>query len=235
MHFGCHREVRQPDPTAPAELGPEVPEPGSAAEGAALDPELLALAAPPRTQRLAALTVMAAAVVAMLALILSLRGEMAYALQSNRPVDLGPARKLAPSRVTPNQYVRLSGVPGIARAVRFRRGLGATYQIFPLVEQHGVFVQAPDTGGESFVQAEYTGRLTTFGSLGRRYAQLAETMREEAGLTVNDESLVLLLGEQPGDYTWTWLVLVLCLGFAALDVFLIVRWFRPLRWAELAG
>ena len=175
---------------------------------------------------------MAAAVVAMLALLLSLRGDLAYALSPDSPIDLGAASKLPVTEVAPNRYVRLSGVPAIARAIRFRRGLGAAYQIFPLVGQHGVFVQAPDTGGEAFVQAEYTGRLTTFGSLGRRYAQLAEVMREETGLTVNDESLVLLLGERPGDYTWTWLVFVLCLAFTALDVFLIVRWFKPLRWME---
>jgi hypothetical protein len=57
-------------------------------------------------------------------------------------------------------------------------------------------------------------------------------MRDEAGLSVGDDSLVLLVGDEPGDYSWTWLVAAFCVLFAALDVFLIVRWFRPLRWVE---
>jgi len=226
--------VRQPDPTAPAELQPNSPDPGAAASDAAkLDPELLALTAPPQAQRLGALTVMAAAVVAMAALVFSLRSEMAYTLTSSNPQALGQADKIASVDLVPNTYVSLTGVPTIARAVRFRRGLGSAYLLLPLAGKSGIFVQAPDTGGESFVRAEYAGRLTTFGSLGRRYAQLAQVMREDAGLSVGDDSLVLLVGEQPGDYGWTWLVALACVLFTALDIFLIVRWFKPLKWAQV--
>jgi hypothetical protein len=116
--------------------------------------------------------------------------------------------------------------------VRFRRGLGAAYLLLPLAGKSGIFIQAPDTGGESFVRAEYTGRLTTFGSLGRRYAQLAQVLRDQAGLAVADDSLVLMVDERPSDYSWTWLVALLCALFTGLDVFLIVRWFKPLPWAD---
>jgi hypothetical protein len=204
----------------------------AASEVSELDPELLALAAPPQAQRLAALTVMAAAVVAMAALVVSLRGDIAYTLASSMPQALGQADKVAPADLVPNTYVSLAGVPTIARAVRFRRGLGSAYLLLPLAGKSGIFVQVPDTGGEAFVRSEYTGRLTTFGSLGRRYTQLAEVMRDEAGLSVGDDSLVLLVGERPGDYGWTWLVALVCVLFTALDVFLIVRWFKPLRWVE---
>ena len=225
--------MRQPDPTAPAELQPASPDPGAAVgEVEKLDPELLALAAPPQAQRLAALTVMAAAVVAMAALVFSLRSEMAYTFAERAPQVLGAADKLVPSQLTPNTYVSLTGVPTIARAVRFRRGLGSAYLLLPLAGKSGIFIQAPDTGGEAFVRAEYTGRLTTFGSLGRRYAQLAQVMREQAGLAVGDDSLVLMLDERPSDSSWTWLVALVCVVFTALDVFLIVRWFKPLPWAD---
>lgn len=176
---------------------------------------------------------MAGAVVAMLALVLSLRSDMAYAWSDRSPVALGQLDKLEASQLPANTYVRLTGVPTIARAVRFRRGLGAAYMVLPFAGKSGVFLQVPDDGGEGFVRAEYTGRLTTFGSLGRRYAQLAQVMRDEAGLPVSDESLVLLLGERPADYTWTWLVGLACVLFTALDVFFIVRWFKPLRWTEV--
>lgn len=224
--------MRQPDPTAPAELQPASPDPGSEAADAKLDPELLALAAPPQAQRLGALTVMAAAVVAMAALVFSLRSDMAYTLAERTPTVLGSVDRVEPAQLVPNTYVSLAGVPSIARAVRFRRGLGSAYVMFPLAGKSGVFVQTPDDGGEGFVRAAYVGRLTTIGSLGRRYAELARVMRDEAGLSVEDDSLVLLVDDQPGDYGWTWLVAVFCVLFTALDVYLIVRWFKPLRWVE---
>lgn len=225
--------MRQPDPTAPADRTPDSPEAEGEAEGG-LDPELIALAAPPHTQRLTALTVMAAAVAAMLALLISLRDDMRYALAERTPTELGGIGSVAASDLVSNSYVSLGGVPTIARAVRFRRGLGSSYVVFPLAGQRTVFVQMPDDGGEGFVRSEHSGRLVTFGSLGRRYAELVQVMRRDAELPVTEESFVLLAGEQPGDYTWTWLVGLACLVFAALDVFFIIRWFKPLKWAQVA-
>jgi hypothetical protein len=200
-----------------------------------LDPELLALAAPPQTQRMMALVVMAAAVVAMLALVISLGGDMSYALSARVPAKLGHVDKLEPSDAYAHRdaYVNLTGVPTLGRAVRFRRGLGATYMVMPFAGRQGVFLQVEDDGGEGFVRPEYNGRLTTFGSLGRRYAQLAEVISRDTGLSVNDDSLLLLAGEQPGDYTWTWPIAIFCALFTVLDVLLIVRWFRPLKWAQI--
>jgi hypothetical protein len=224
--------VRQPDPTA-GELSPDSP-PEAEVE-ARLDPELVALAAPPQTQRMMALVVMAAAVVAMLALVISLGGDMSYALSARVPAKLGQVDKLEPAdgRAHQDAYVNVTGVPTLGRAVRFRRGLGATYLVMPFAGKQGVFLQVEDDGGEGFVRPEYNGRLTTFGSLGRRYAQLAEVMSRDTGLTVSEESLILLAGEQPGDYTWTWPIALACALFTVLDVLLIVRWFRPLKWAQI--
>lgn len=222
--------MRQPDPTAPADLTPDAPD--ANVEGqSGLDPELVALAAPPQAQRLTALTVMAAAVVAMMALLISLRGDMAYALAERTATKLGDIAGLAPAELVSNSYVTLGGVPTIARSVRFRRGLGSSYVVFPLAGQRTVYVQMPDDGGEGFVRSEYSGRLVTFGTLGRRYAELAEVMRRDAELPVTGESFVLLAGEQPGDYSWTWLVGFACLLFAGLDVYFIIRWFKPLKWS----
>ena len=200
-----------------------------------LDPELIALAAPPQTQRMMALVVMAAAVVAMLALVISLRGDMSYALSTRIPAKLGHVDKLEPSDglLHRDAYVSVTGVPTIGRAVRFRRGLGATFLVMPFAGRRGAFLQVEDDGGEGFVRPEYSGRLTTFGSLGGRYAQLAEVMRRDTGLNVNEDSLLLLAGEQPGDYTWTWPIAFACVLFTVLDVLLIVRWFRPLKWAQV--
>ena len=180
-----------------------------------------------------ALVVMAAAVVAMLALVISLAGDMSYALAARVPAKLGPVDKLEPADalVHRDAFVNVTGVPTLGRAVRFRRGVGATYLVMPFAGPNGIFLQVEDDGGEGFVRPEYSGRLTTFGSLGRRYAQLAEVLRRDTRLNVSEDSLILLAGDQPKDYTWTWPIALACLLFTILDVFLIVRWFKPIKWA----
>jgi hypothetical protein len=213
--------------TAPADLGPASP---GGAE-AQLDPELVALHAPPQAQRFVTLTVMAAAVFAALALLVSLLGDMGYAFARTQPVELGDARKLEMGSLESNSYVHVEGIPTVARAVRFTRGLGTRYRVFPLAGQRDLYVQIEDTGGESFVRSEFSGRLVRFEDLGRRYADLAAVMQRDAGLGITNDSFLLLADEQPGDYTWTWLVGLLCVSFVLLDVYFIVRWFKPVKWA----
>ncbi len=191
----------------------------------------MALTAPPQTQRIVTVTVMALAVVAALALVFSLRGDMKYALAKAQPRDLGDARQLALTELESNSYVHIKGIPTVARAVRFSQGFGTQYRVFPLSGQRQVFVRIAERGGESFVRSEFSGRLVTFADLGGRYAELAKGM-EKAGLAVTPESFLLLSDEQPSDYSWTWFVGLFCLGFVLLDAYFIVRWFKPVKWAE---
>jgi hypothetical protein len=193
----------------------------------------VALEAPPQTQRLVTLTVMAAAVVAAMTLVFSLAGEMGYALGRRQPVELGDVRKLAPAELPSNTYVPVTGIPTVARAVRFTKGLGTTYRIFPLAGQHNFYVQLEDTGGESFVRSEFSGRLVSFDDLGRRYADLAKVMERDTGAAVTADSFVLLADESPDDYTWTWLVGLFCVSLVMLDAYFIVRWFKPVKWTQV--
>jgi hypothetical protein len=220
--------VSDAGPTVPADLGPR---PAVGAESD-LDPELVALNAPPQTQRLVALTVMAAAVVAAMALVFSLLGDMAYALSRTQPAELGEARKLEPKSLVSNSYVHLKGVPTVARAVRFRRGLSGPYRMFPLAGQPHILVQIADKGGESFVRSEFSGRLVRFEDLGKRYADVATVLEREAGLAVTPDTFVLLADEQPNAYLWTWAVGLFCVAFVLLDVYFIVRWFKPVKWTQ---
>jgi hypothetical protein len=221
--------VRPVDPTAEAEL---TPQPDGGQEGE-LDPELVVLAPPPQAQRLLALTVMAAAVVALLALVAGLRSDMAYALAGAQPQDLGTVSAVAAAELRSNAYVQLSGVPTVARTVEFRQGFGTVHRVFPLAGQTLVYVGLQERGGESFVRSEFTGRLVTFGELGARYSELARVM-QQAHMPVSSETFLLLVDERPRDYRWTWLVGALSLAFIALDAFFIVRWFKPLNWSGIA-
>jgi hypothetical protein len=200
-----------------------------------IDPELIALQAPPQAQRLAALTLMAAAVVAAMGLVLALRGDMRYAMSSAQPADLGDVQQADPGHLVSNSFVRIEGVPTVARAVNFSRGMGATYRIFPLAGQRTVYVQMEATGSEAaYARSEFTGRLVTFGDLGGRYDELSQYMAKELKLPVTRESFVLLADEPPTSFTWTWIVGLLCATFVLLDLFFIVRWFKPLKWTQIA-
>lgn len=226
--------MRHLDDTAPTQLPPSPgPVPGLQAE--ALDPELLAIHAPPQAQRVAALTIMAAAVVAAMALLFSLRGDMGYALAKPQPTDLLHVRTLEPSTLVSNSYVRIAGMPTLGHSIGFTRGFGTRYRVFPLAGQRTVFVQVRDTGGEAFVRSEYSGRLVTFDDLGGRYRELARVMNRDAALPVTGESFVLLADEPPSSCTWTLFVAFICAAFVLLDVYFIVRWFRPVRWAQIAA
>jgi len=226
----CPSAVRHRDETPPTQAGREdalvpAPEP--------LDPELVALPSAPQAQRVAALTIMAAAVVAALALLIALRFDIRYALASSQPRDLSHVRAVEPSTLTSNTYVRITGTPTIGRSIGFGRGLGARYRVFPLAGQRNVYVQARDDGPESFVRDAYSGRLVTFDELGGRYAEVARVMQRDAGLPVTGASFLLLADEPPVAYTWTLFVAALCVGFVLLDVYFIVRWFRPVKWAAV--
>ncbi len=221
------------DRTGPVELRPG-PSPGGGPTDIAdgLDPELVALQAPPQGQRVAVLTVMAAAVVAAMAMVITLRTDVRYSLASSQAVDLGDVQTLSPNDLVSNTYVRVKGMPTIAQAVRFSQGLSGQFRVFPLAGQRNVYVQIEDGGGEDFVRTEYTGRLVTFDDLGGRYADLAHSMQQELKLPVSGESFLLLAGEPPSSYAWTWVAFVLCVAFVLLDVYFILRWFKPVRWME---
>lgn len=227
--------MRPLDRSAATDLSP-APRGAPGEDGQPLDPELLALNAPPQGQRIAALTVMAAAVVCAMALVLALRGDMQYALSSAQPIDLGDVQSVSPTRLASNSYVRISGLPSLAHGARFSLGLlGSKYRVFPLAGQRTIYVQVEDDGGESFVRSEFAGRLVTFEELGSRYAELARVMQRDDGLPVTGASFLLLADEPPSTYRWTWLIGLLCLAFVLLDAYFIVRWFKPVRWAEIAA
>jgi hypothetical protein len=225
--------VTQLDDTASRQLPPG-PAGAPAREAEVIDPELLAIHAPPQVQRLTTLTIMAAAVVAAMALLVSLRRDMAYALMQTQLTELAHVRQLEPAVLMSNSYVRIMGTPTVAHAVGFRRGFGTRYRVFPLAGQRNLYVQVPDAGGESFVRSEYSGRLVTFDDLGGRYAELARVMSRDAKLPVTGESFLLLADEPPGAYTWTLFVALACVAFVLLDIYFIVRWFRPVKWAAAA-
>lgn len=195
----------------------------------AVDPELLALPAPPSGRRNGTLVLMAFVVTCSLALCASLRHDLSYfALSfSGTPVaTLGDVNALDPATLTPNSYVEVDGLPLSSGAVRFRRVLSGTeYVVFPLAGQRTVFVSIPASQVDE-PRSSWSGRLVTFRQLGGRMTSVESYFSESLGMPVTGESFVLLADETPNDYAWSAFLALLCLGFVVTNALLIVRWFR---------
>jgi hypothetical protein len=193
-----------------------------------VDPELLALPAPPMGRRLATMTVMALAVVVALGITAALRHDVAYFFSGGAVVEVGEAASLAPATLRSNSFIRVSGTPMASQIVRYRRLLsGETFVVFPLAGQRTMFVHMPERAMAA-PTTDYSGRLVTFGEMGGRLDGVQSFYAREMGTPVTSESFVLLVGESPGSAWWALALSVLCVLFVIVDVWLLVRWFRPL-------
>jgi hypothetical protein len=214
-----------------ASLKEPLPVPPGRAPGAPIDevdPELLALPAPPAGRRLATMAVMALAVVVALGLSTMLRHDVAYFFASSTVVDAGEAATLAPATLSSNSYVQVSGTPMASQVVRYRRLLsGETFVVFPLAGQRTVYVHMPESEMAT-PSTTYSGRLVTFAEMGGRLDGVRSFFAQQMGAPVTGESFVLLVGESPPTAWWALGLTLLCVLFVVLDVWLLVRWFRPL-------
>lgn len=197
-----------------------------------IDPELVALPAPPRGRRFAAMVVMALTVVASLGLLTSLRADIDYFFAEGRAVDLGDVGTIDAARLSPNTFVHVRGTPMASGTVRYSRVLsGGAYTVFPLAGQRTVFVQMPvDDPDRSRLEArrEFTGRLVTFGDLGGRFSQIRQYLGGTMEMPVSSESFLLLADEPPGSYGWALGLAGICILFILINIGLMLRWFRPL-------
>jgi hypothetical protein len=204
-----------------------VPAPGS---GEAIDPELLALPAPPRGRRILGAASIALAVTAALAMLSTLRADLAYFFAAREVVDLGEVTALDTRALEPGTFVRISGTPMASSTVHYQSLLGGTtYAVFPLAGQRDVFVRVAVDGADEEARAarrDFAGRLTTFGALGGRIGAVRNYLRDRLGLPVTSETYLLLADEAPGDDIGVLALAALCVGVIVLNVWLAVRWFR---------
>ncbi|HET8936131.1 MAG TPA: hypothetical protein VFN67_21945 [Polyangiales bacterium] len=220
-------------------LEPSAPPLSSAA--VELDPELAALPAPPKAQRLWAMTLMAGVVAMAIGLATSVRSDMAYALLPDRAELLGEAVHLDPANLPSNAYVVVRGTPMLSNMVRFESGLfGAEHVVFPLAGQRNVFVQVSAESlrdPRSASSTEFAGRMVTFGELGGRFRVVRQFLAARMDLPVNAETFLVVADDPPSGHAWSLFFGAFCVAIVALNVWLFSRWFKPIRstqrvWAQ---
>jgi hypothetical protein len=219
-------DVTRLDPTAP----PLAPVRSLETE---VDPELLALPAPPRGQRLVAMVLMAAVVGLALGLMSSVRSDLSYALKPDRAEFLGDAVQLDPATLPSNAYVRVRGTPMLSGMVRFETGLwGKKQVVFPLAGQRHVFVQVSAATLEdprSAARTEFAGRMITLGELGGRFRVVREYLAQHMGLPVTAQTFLIIADDPPRTHVWALMFAGFCLAVVVLNAWLFSRWFKPLR------
>ncbi|MFW5875378.1 MAG: hypothetical protein ACOCXM_01450 [Myxococcota bacterium] len=219
-----------------ADVGPEGP-PGADPEvspgHSGVDPELVALPAPPQGRRLATLTLMALVAAASLGLLAGLRSDIRYFLSPAMAQDVGEATELDPASLATNEHVRVRGTPMASRTVRYSHLWNdREYAVFPLAGQRHVLVRVALEDMENMrtsSRREFAGRLVTLGQLGSAFGPVREYLQGSMGVDVSSETFVLLADEPPGRYGGSVLLAALCLLFIVVDVVLMVRWFRPFK------
>jgi hypothetical protein len=221
-----------PSVPSPLELGPG----GRGDPKEELDPELLALPDPPRRERTLTVVVLGFAALLSLAMVFSLRRDVAYALASSAPASVGelrtaPASTLAASE---NRLVEAEGMPGAAGGIRYERPfVDDTFRTLPVAGREDVWVDLRLPAGQESGRWEppraFAGRLVRFGQAGPRHRGLASAIERTTGRRIPADAWLLVNGEAPESARWTVLLAALFLGFAVWNAVAIARILRPVR------
>jgi hypothetical protein len=153
---------------------------------------------------------------------------VAYFFAADEVIELGDVAELDPATLRGNTTVRVRGTPMLGRSVRYRRVLtGESRVVFPLAGQRTVYVQTENTPA-AIGRGEFAGRIVTFNQLGGRFDAVERELHDRLGLPVSGESFLILADRGPGGSFWAVLLALFCALVVLVDLFLILRWFRPL-------
>lgn len=199
-----------------------------------LDPELLALPDPPKQGRWLTLGLLALTALASVAMVFSLRRDVAYAFATGVPHELGELSQVNFSRVDGNELVHGKAMLGAAGAIRYERPFeSVSYRLAPVVGHPNVWVelQVP-AGAESgrFVPPqEFSGRLVPFAKAGPKHRGLERSIAASTGHVVPEGAWLLAEGERPENARWAVALVILFSVFAMWNVVTMAKLVRKVR------
>jgi hypothetical protein len=217
--------MSEADPSQPA----SVPPPGEA------DADLEALPAPRRPWRKLTLTVMALTLLGSLGLLAALAGELSFSFKGGSPRDVGELSGFKPDPADANAWVQGQGELEVQGAIAYRRPLESdSYRLSRVSGADKLWVQVrvpwddDDPNHKRFVPpTSFVGRLVPLGRGGLRMSQLEGAVAEAGRPALPGDVWLLIDGEAPATTRWTLGVGTLLLGFAAFNLFGLVRLLRP--------
>ncbi len=201
-----------------------------------VDPELVALPAPPRRERTLTVGLLLVTAVLSAGMVVGLRRDAVYAFSRPAITDLGDLSVAPPAAFVENSHIEGRGLVGAAGAIRYERPFASeTFRAFPVLHPSGqpnvwVEVRLPaGAEGERYVPpSSFTGRLVRFDDVGPRHRGLKSAI-ESRGQRVPAGAWLLVNGEAPGDARWAVRLTALFACFAAWNLYAVARLLRRVR------
>jgi hypothetical protein len=177
------------------------------APGSVVDPELAALPAPPRKDKILAVALMLVTALASAGMSLALRSEVAYAFSAAVPADIGELTTVQVSSLQPGMYVEARGLLGTNGAVRYSRPLeGDSFRLQPVAGNPKIWVEirVPEgLEGPRFIPPiSFAGRLSPLKQAGLRHSGLAGSVRSQTSVDVPSDAWLLVDGASPRASRW---------------------------------
>ena len=187
---------------------------------AGVDPELIALPAPPKRERTVAVVLMLVTTLASLAMCWAMRREVAYAFARTTPTDLGDLHAVATSSLVAGTYAEAQGMLGTQGAIRYSRPLETdSFRLQPAAGNPKLWVEirvpAGMEGPRFIPPANFAGRLVPMEAAGLRHAGLARSIRNQSGVEAPPDSWLLIDGASPKESRWA-VALFALFGFFAV-------------------
>lgn len=214
-------------------LSRRVPNPPShalvASESPKDDPELLALPAPPKRERLLTVALMTITGIAAALLAWSLRSEARYALVGSTPRDVGDLTAFHPSDGDSNTYVQgTTKLLGTQGAIKYGRPAESdSFRLAPVAGNEKIWVEirVPEGfEGPRFIPPNaFAGRLVRFRDAGLRHAGLPGTVKDKSGAEVPEDAMLLIDGSSPRASRWALALVALFAGFALWNAYGVLR------------
>jgi hypothetical protein len=209
-------------------------EPTKLAEGP--DPELEQLPAPRHPWRRTTIVALSLCFAGSIALLLGLRGEVAYTLKHGVPKQVGSLVSLSPDRPLSNQWVQGVGELDEYGGIRYSRPFEpGTFRLVPVQGNHRLWVQIRVPAGfedEHFVSpTAFVGRLAPLRALGLRYSALNDAVQDAGWLKgqLPDDAWILIDGESPQAIRWVLALSLVLVGFAGFSIWATTSALRPAR------
>jgi hypothetical protein len=220
-------DLLQPDSLSP----PPYSASGGLGVSDEVDPELLALPAPPKAQRRLTVALLVLVAVTSSAMAYSLRYDVAYALAPASEVDVGDLYAFDLAKAEGNHFARGTGALGGALAVRFERPFERdTYRVSPVRGRRDLWVEVRVPAGEEGARyvppSTFSGRLVRWSQSGLRHRGLARAVVALTKDAVAPDAWLLVDGEPPSAARWA---LGLAVMFAVFAVWCVVTMLRLVR------
>ena len=199
------------------------------------DADLEALPAPRRPFRKLTLTVMAVTLLGSLGLLAALTGELSFSFKGGSPRGVGELAGFAPRAGDENDWVQGEGELEVQGAIAYRRPLeGDSYRLSRVNGADKLWVQVrvpfddSDPDHKRFVPpTSFVGRLVPLDHGGVRLSQLESAIAAAGRPALPPDAWLLIDGEAPATTRWTLGLAMLLVGFAAFNLFGLVRLLRP--------